>query len=526
LWANVPLSVELARSATAHPHATLSVHSRTHSGSITLGKLHEQGIALAGALYKLGLRAGDVIAVQAPNWLETVLLYRASAACGCVTLPISPSCGWAETAHMLCDAKARAWVMPDRWGNFDSRELLGHVNAPCLERVIVIGQVSQADATAWNALLAMAGSDFPAHRRSADDATLLLYTSGTTAAPKGVIHSSNSVIAEMRSSQMVRVRPKAATLSPWPAGHVAGFLGVLRHAIDGADTVLMDHWSAADAAGLIERHRIELASGTPHHLSTLLDAAQTNGISLGSMKEFLVGGTTVAPALVERCDRLGLATYRAYGLSEHPTVSQGSADDPVHARVHTDGTLSPGSEVRILDESVDDVGSNTEAAIVAGSNTEGEIVTRGPERFIGYTDAALNRDTFLPGGWFRTGDIGRLDGTGFLTITDRKKDIIIRGGKNISSRAVEELLLLHPAVAEVAVVAAPDARLGERVCAFVVARENAAPALSLETPGSWFASAGASKHQAPERLELVAELPRTSSGKVRKADLRARLRDS
>jgi acyl-CoA synthetase len=193
-------------------------------------------------------------------------------------------------------------------------------------------------------------------------------------------------------------------------------------------------------------------------------------------------------------------------------VSVGWADMPLAQRAHTDGRVQAGSEVRIVDDEGRD--------LPCGS--DGDILVRGPELFIGYTDAALNEQAFTEDGWFRTGDIGRLDDRGCLSITDRKKDIVIRGGENISSQEVERVLATHPAVRDVAVVAMPDARYGEKVCAFVVTRDG--ETLPLDEVRRHFAEAGVAKQKTPEALFVVDEFPRTASGKVRKADLRAQLR--
>jgi acyl-CoA synthetase (AMP-forming)/AMP-acid ligase II len=203
--------------------------------------------------------------------------------------------------------------------------------------------------------------------------------------------------------------------------------------------------------------------------------------------------------------------FRAYGSSEHPSISGGSSEDALDKRAHTDGRLLDGVEVRIVDDALLDL----------PAGRPGEILSRGPELFAGYRDSALDADALLPGRWFRTGDVGVLDPDGYLTITDRRKDLIIRGGENLSSKLIEDILSEHQAVAEASVVAAPDPRYGERVCAFVVLRPGTA--LSLNDIRAHFSTAGTARHLAPERLEIVDDLPRTATGKVRKDELRERL---
>jgi non-ribosomal peptide synthetase component E (peptide arylation enzyme) len=212
---------------------------------------------------------------------------------------------------------------------------------------------------------------------------------------------------------------------------------------------------------------------------------------------------------MDRARRAGIVSWRTYGSTEHPVLSSGTPDDPEAKRHGTDGRVTDGNEVRLVDDAGTDV-------------PEGEIVARGPRQFAGYRDPALDADAFLPGGWFRTGDIGRLDSDGHLIITDRKKDIIIRGGENIASREIEDLLTLHPAITEAAVCAEPDPLLGERVCAFVLARQGAH--IDLDTVRDHFSGLGIARHKTPERVEVVADLPRTATGKVKKAELRALVR--
>jgi acyl-CoA synthetase (AMP-forming)/AMP-acid ligase II len=206
-----------------------------------------------------------------------------------------------------------------------------------------------------------------------------------------------------------------------------------------------------------------------------------------------------------------VGAYRCYGSSEHPTVSSGRPEDPLDKRADTDGRICPGTEIRIVDD--------TDGEVRPG--TAGEILTRGPELFRGYTDAEHTR-AGMTDGWYRTGDIGYLDADGYLTITDRKKDIIVRGGENISSKEVEDALAGHPAIAEAATVGAPDDVYGERVCAFVVL--NAGRSFGISDAAEHFAACGLARQKTPERIVVVSELPRTASGKVQKHLLRAQLK--
>jgi acyl-CoA synthetase (AMP-forming)/AMP-acid ligase II len=340
-----------------------------------------------------------------------------------------------------------------------------------------------------------------------------VYTSGTTADPKGVQHTHNTLLAEIRAHPAVPARGPEVSLAVFPAGHIGGVLGLTRLFARGTMSVLMDTWDADDAAALIAEHRVTSTAGTPFHLMHLLDAADRGGHDITSLRSYMVGAASVPPSLVERAAQHGLAAFRAYGSSEHPTVTSGSAGDPLDVRARTDGRLTPGNEIRIVDDDGHDL----------ACGVDGEVVTRGPEQFVGYRDPALDDASFLPGRWFRTGDIGHVDGDSYLTITDRKKDIIIRGGENISSKEVEDILAAHPSVAEAAAVGSPDPTYGERVAAFVILRPGAH--LDLDAVREHFTARGVARQKTPERIEIVEDLPRTAAGKVKKFELRTRLRD-
>jgi len=501
----------MRRAASEHPDSPVVFH-RSPGGELatTVGDLHARALRVAAGLARLGVRPGDAVAIQVPNWPEGAVAQAAGWLAGAVVVPIVPIYGPAEVGFILRQSAARVFIVARHWRDRDCAGLLaGMGSPPALSHVVVVGEDLPAT-TAWADLERDPEPGFSLPGANPDDPCLLVYTSGTTAEPKGVRHSHNTLLSEVRGNSR-RAMPGMKQLAAFPSGHVAGVLGLLRVLVLGLPSVIMDAWDPAAAARLVAEHRVTSASGAPIYLATMLDAAQRSGCDLSSLTEYLTGAADVPPALIERADRAGIAAYRCYGSSEHPTISSGVPADPLVKRATTDGRVSPGNEVRI----VDDDGRELPAG------ADGEIVSRGPEQFLGYLASQLNAGAYLPGGWLRSGDLGHLDSAGYLTVTGRKKDIIVRGGEKISATEVEDVLLRHPAVAEAALVGAPDHRYGERACAFVVLRPGAS--LDLAEVQRHFAEAGLARQKTPEQLIIAAALPRTAAGKVQKFALRASL---
>ncbi|MET0376407.1 MAG: AMP-binding protein [Rhizorhabdus sp.] len=468
-----------------------------------------EGLLFASGLRARGVGPGDVVGVQLPAWSEWMAACIGIAHVGAVMLPIVSIYGAKEMGFILRQSGAKLLVTPDRWRSADYAAVLAECgDLPALHTHVVIGEAA-ATAVSWVEMTARDDGAAPA-LRDPDDLAMLVYTSGTTADPKGVCHSSRTLLSELIAVQEARLGIAEVVLSPWPPGHVAGACTMMRFIVQGIKLVLMDQWDASAAAMLIEREGVSAGSFTPFHLTGILDAADRDGRDLSSFISVLVGAAPVPPTLIERCAARGLNTFRSYGSSEHPTVTTGFPGDGIDKRLTTEGRLMTGAEMRF----VDDDGNELPAGV------DGEMVTRGPELFMGYLDSSLNAAAMLPGGWFRTGDIGHFDPDGYLVISDRKKDVIIRGGENISSREVEDILLADPMIADAACVAYPDERMGEIVCAYVVARAGAE--VTLETVRAHFSTAGAAKQKTPERVVPVAELPRNSTGKILKHELRAR----
>jgi acyl-CoA synthetase (AMP-forming)/AMP-acid ligase II len=503
-WQEISLRQAMAQAASDYPDALLYIHGPNGATQATLSDIHRQGQRLAGSLYALGLRPGDTIAMQLPNRIENAVVFQAAAMLGCLLLPIVHIYGPAELNHILADSNAAALIVPDRWKTIDFTERLENLNhLENLRHRIVLGENVRAGAIAWDDL-----PEGVLQQVEIDPAkpALLLYTSGTTAAPKGALHSSRTLFAELLAQSQGR-QGKGGWFAPWPSGHIAGTIGILAHALLGRTMVMLESWDAAAAAALIEQFKVEQSSGAPFHLAGLLEAAKRDGRNLGSLRQFIIGATPVPPAIVAASEEAGIRCTRCYGSTELPTFAQCDPDDPLEKRLNTDGRLNPGCEVRFVDEFGNDV----------PAGAEGELAGRAPERFLGYTEESLNKASFLPDGWFLTGDIGRMDADGFITITDRKKDIIIRGGEKISSREVEDILMTIPGVREAAAIGWPDAKMGERVCAVLLA-EGQGP--DLPAISAAFQRLGVARQKTPERLEFVSEFPRTASGKIQKSELR------
>ncbi|MCW2620475.1 MAG: fadK 1 [Frankiales bacterium] len=507
------LAEAVVRGAAQHGDTRVLCISDERPADTDLRTLVAQAERLAGAFQDLGVEPGDVVAVQLPSWYDCLVAQTAVLLAGAVLLPVVPVYGPAELSFILRQSRATAYVLPGTSRGRDFPAMLPQLgDLPDLKVRIVVGEQAPEGALTWAEVTGALARPRTVHPQDPGDLALLVYTSGTTAEPKGVQHSHASLLAELFSPVLTRGNgPEAKQLAVFPSGHVAALLGVLRILIHGTSTVVMDTFDMPLAARLIDEHGVTAGVGAPVHLAALLDEQQRGNATLASLQEYMVGAASVPPSLVHRADEHGVRAYRCYGSSEHPTDSSGVPEDPLDKRATTDGRLIGSNRVRLVDDDGQDV--------PAGG--EGEIVTLGPELFLGYRDEELNAASFLPGGWFRTGDVGRLDEDGFLTITDRKKDIIVRGGENISSKAVEDLLATHPRVAEAAAVGAPDPRLGERVVVFVVLRDGGT--LDLDEVRAHFAAAGVARQMTPERVEVVATLPRTAAGKVQKFALRAGL---
>jgi len=472
--------------------------------------------ALAVGLADLGLVAGDVLSFQTPNWIEAAVINLAAALSGLVINPIVPIYRDAEVGMMLTDCRAKAFILASSFRGYDFAAMAARLKPalPKLEHIILVrGDLVRGDgALTYDALIAGGrGRAFARPKVDAGAVKMLLYTSGTTGRPKGVLHSHNTLTRVLRQSAAHwGIDPGDAIIMPSPVTHVSGYAnGLEMPFVAGSTTILMEAWSAQDALALIEAHQVVGTVAATPFLTELAEAAQAAGTRLPSLRFFACGGAAVPPDVIpaanaafDQCN-----AFRVFGSSEVPLVSLGypaGADTLLAAT--TDGAVID-YQVRIVDDEERDV----------APGQEGEILARGPAMFMGYADQAQTRDALSPDGYFRTGDIGCITPDGAILITGRKKDLIIRGGENISAKEIEDVLHTHPAVQEATVVAMPHDRLGEGVCAYVIlSGQGDAASLAAHVQAS-----GLAKQKTPERFEFVTDFPRTASGKIRKDALRA-----
>jgi acyl-CoA synthetase (AMP-forming)/AMP-acid ligase II len=507
LWVRTTLADTLRRAAQDTPQRVLLVDGAQR---IDCATLHGQAGAMAQAMLAR-MPAGSVVSFMLPNWHEAAVIYLAATLAGMVVNPILPSLRERELLFILQDAGTRMVFVPSSLRQHDYPAMLDKVTAqmPQPPEVVVV-RGEHPGCTPYRALLQPQPAALP--QLDPDAVRMILYTSGTTGRAKGVLHSHNSIhalILQLRQHWMVE--PGDRFLVPSPIAHIGGSIYAFEcPLLLGTTAVLMERWNADEAVSLMQSQRCTHMAGATPFLDQLLAAAERAGTRLPDLKLFVCGGASVPPALIRRAQAYfeKAVVTRVYGSTEVPVSSVGSTapGDADHA-ADTDGR--PGlAQLRLAGH----------ASAPAG---EGEILARGPQMLVGYLHAEDEQAAFDADGCFRTGDLARLVDGDYLVVTGRAKDIIIRNGENISPKEVEDLLLGHPGIAEIAIVGLPDARTGERACAVIVPRPGAAP--DVESLRSHLEALGVAKFKVPEQVLLRDALPRNDAGKVLKHQIRAAL---
>ena len=437
--------------------------------------------AVAAALSARGLVSGDRVAFRLPVAVDAVVAYRACWRIGAVAVALHPAAGSHQMGEALAQARPAVTIA-----------------GPDVPPVGGVHPLTLDDLTAG----ADAAPGGPWSESAADTDAVIMFTSGSTGAPRGVIHTHGSLTYKIVQLTAAHgLTPDDCALVPSPLAHVAGLLhGVLMPGAAGMKTVLMPRWDPEAALSLIEQESVTYMVGPPTLFTTLMDCDGFDTARTATLRMISCGGAGVTPAFCRRAAAtLGVVVKRSYGSTEAPTIATSRFDDPTDKMILTDGRAFGEARLRVADA--------------------GELWVSGPELARGYLDPADTGTAFVDG-WFRTGDLATVE-DGWVTVTGRLGDRIIRSGENISATEVEQHLEAHPAVLVAAAVAEPDDRLGERVAAFVVAPEG----FDLTACREWFARRGAARFITPERIEVVKELPVLASGKVDRMKLQARLMD-
>jgi acyl-CoA synthetase len=487
-WSRETIGDLLARGLAAAPGNEFRVHSNVRPWSGTFSDVERVARRLAAGLRARGVGPGDVVAFQLPNWMEAAATFWAAGLLGAVVVPVVHMYGRKELGYILSAAKPRVFVTAERFGRMEYQPDL------CAD-VPIVGVIGRDfdDLLDPEPMSGVVPTD-PA------SPALIAFTSGTTSNPKGVIHTHQTLGCEARHLGQQSLADTGRPLTAAPVGHFIGMVGAfLIPLLNRRSINLADAWDPAQVLGLMKSDSLTVGGGATYFITSLLDHPDFTPEHLAHVRYVGLGGSSVPAAVTRRLDGLGITVFRSYGSTEHPSMTGSRHDAPAEKRLYTDGSPLSGVEVRLA--------------------ADGEILSRGPDLCVGYTDDELTKRAFDDDGWYHTGDIGVLDSDGYLTITDRKADVIIRGGENISALEVEDVLLTMPGIAEAVVVSAPDARLGEHAAAVLRLKPGCAMP-TLDEVREHFSRAGVARQKCPEELREVEEFPRTASGKVQKFRVR------
>jgi cyclohexanecarboxylate-CoA ligase len=516
LWPDRILLDDFDRWAARTPDRIAIIDHNSMTGqrtSLSYADLAQRVDRIAASLAGLGLERGDVVSMQLPNWWQFLALHLAALRLGAITNPVMPIFREREMAFMLRMAESKVLVIPREFRGFKYEAMADAIrpSLPALQHVLVIGGEGP---NAFEHLIAEPDAGtltrFAASRPGPDDVIELLYTSGTTGEPKGVMHTANTLYSNILPyAERFGLDGNDTVLMASPLAHQTGFMyGLMMPIALGGKVVYQDIWNAPKAVDLIAAEGVTFTMAATPFLSDMTDEAAKRPDDVRTLRTFLSAGAPIPRALVRRAaEHLGANIISAWGMTENGAVTTTRIGDPPDKTFETDGLPMKGMEIRVVDEN----------GAVLPPDKEGRLQARGASNFVGYLKHpewyATDAD-----GWFETGDLARIDSDGYVRITGRTKDVIIRGGENVPVVEIEGLIYQHPAIQEVAVVAMPDPRLGERACAFAVLR----PQANLTFPDlvDFLQERHLARNYLPERLEVVEAMPKTPSGKIQKVVLR------
>ena len=513
LWGDASLADYWQQTARAMPDKIAVVDN--HGASYTYSALDHAASCLANWMLAKGIESGDRIAFQLPGWCEFTVIYLACLKIGAVSVPLLPSWREAELVWVLNKCQAKMFFAPTLFKQTRPVDLILPLQNQLPQLQQIVGVDKLAPATSSLSLSQILADNTPlttAITTHGDELAAVLFTSGTEGLPKGVMLTHNNILASERAyCARLNLTWQDVFMMPAPLGHATGFLhGVTAPFLIGARSVLLDIFTPAACLALLEQQRCTCMLGATPFVYDLLNLLEKQPADLSALRFFLCGGTTIPKKVARECQQRGIKLLSVYGSTESSPHAVVNLDDPLSRFMHTDGYAAAGVEIKVVDD----------ARKTLPPGCEGEEASRGPNVFMGYFDEPeLTAHALDEEGWYYSGDLCRMDEAGYIKITGRKKDIIVRGGENISSREVEDILLQHPKIHDACVVAMPDERLGERSCAYVVLK---APhhSLSLEDVVAFFSRKRVAKYKYPEHIVVIEKLPRTASGKIQKFLLR------
>ncbi|ELJ3262336.1 medium-chain fatty-acid--CoA ligase [Escherichia coli] len=513
LWGDASLADYWQQTARAMPDKIAVVDN--HGASYTYSALDHAASCLANWMLAKGIESGDRIAFQLPGWCEFTVIYLACLKIGAVSVPLLPSWREAELVWVLNKCQAKMFFAPTLFKQTRPVDLILPLQNQLPQLQQIVGVDKLAPATSSLSLSQIIADNTPlttAITTHGDELAAVLFTSGTEGLPKGVMLTHNNILASERAyCARLNLTWQDVFMMPAPLGHATGFLhGVTAPFLIGARSVLLDIFTPDACLALLEQQRCTCMLGATPFVYDLLNVLEKQPADLSALRFFLCGGTTIPKKVARECQQLGIKLLSVYGSTESSPHAVVNLDDPLSRFMHTDGYAAAGVEIKVVDD----------ARKTLPPGCEGEEASRGPNVFMGYFDESeLTARALDEEGWYYSGDLCRMDEAGYIKITGRKKDIIVRGGENISSREVEDILLQHPKIHDACVVAMPDERLGERSCAYVVLK---APhhSLSLEEVVAFFSRKRVAKYKYPEHIVVIEKLPRTASGKIQKFLLR------
>ena len=513
LWGDASLADYWQQTARAMPDKIAVVDN--HGASYTYSALDHAASCLANWMLAKGIESGDRIAFQLPGWCEFTVIYLACLKIGAVSVPLLPSWREAELVWVLNKCQAKMFFAPTLFKQTRPVDLILPLQnqLPQLQQIVGVDKLAPATSSlSLSQIIADNTSLTTAITTHGDELAAVLFTSGTEGLPKGVMLTHNNILASERAyCARLNLTWLDVFMMPAPLGHATGFLhGVTAPFLIGARSVLLDIFTPDACLALLEQQRCTCMLGATPFVYDLLNVLEKQPADLSALRFFLCGGTTIPKKVARECQQLGIKLLSVYGSTESSPHAVVNLDNSLSRFMHTDGYAAAGVEIKVVDD----------ARKTLPPGCEGEEASRGPNVFMGYFDEPeLTARALDEEGWYYSGDLCRMDEAGYIKFTGRKKDIIVRGGENISSREVEDILLQHPKIHDACVVAMPDERLGERSCAYVVLK---APhhSLSLEEVVAFFSRKRVAKYKYPEHIVVIEKLPRTASGKIQKCLLR------